>query len=661
MHRILILIFAASMASAPPLAAQSTPKNLFARLQAREQIARRSLDAGRPADVVRKSVLHVVAGYEGFVGRFPRSGYSDNALWQAAMLAASSFARYHVESDRIEAVRLLRRLGTQYPSSSLMRQAKAATARLSGSTEPLSTRRNTTSSGTLERAVASAPAAAAAVLPPAPPPPALVSVAMPPVAPARPVPTTDHAVGTLAQLRAVRRTVLPDVVRVAIELDREVDFHNDRITGPDRVFVDLQGTEIGSTVQSSATWDDGIVRAVRVGPRAGNATRVVLDLSAAGHYSVFTLYNPFRVVVDLDREGQAGVPAVLKASTSPSSDNVLRAALGTAVHPPPDAVAASPSAAPSVPERVVVPAEETVKPAPQVDSVAPGATVLPGPAPNAVDVTPAPIPARHAPADTAAANAPTTLIPESPAQNLQGRFSLSRQLGLGISRIVIDPGHGGHDPGAQSRGLNEADLVLDVALRLQQLLARTPGVEVVLTRNTNVFVPLEERTAIANRGSADLFLSIHANASRNPKARGIETYFLNFASNPDAEAVAARENSASGQAMHDLPDIVKAITLNNKLDESRDFATLVQRSMIDHLGSSNKSIRDLGVRQAPFVVLIGAGMPSILAEISFLTHTQEGHLLKTNAYRQKIAEALYQGLQEYQRSLKVVKTVAASK
>ena len=206
--------------------------------------------------------------------------------------------------------------------------------------------------------------------------------------------------------------------------------------------------------------------------------------------------------------------------------------------------------------------------------------------------------------------------------------------------------------------MNEADLVLDVALRLEQLLAKTPGVEVVLTRRTNVFVPLEERTAIANREGADLFLSIHANASRNPKARGVETYFLNFASNPDAEAVAARENSASGQTMHSLPDIVKAITLNNKLDESRDFATLVQRSMVDRLAAGAAGTRDLGVKQAPFVVLIGAGMPSILAEISFVTHQQEGRLLKTGAYRQKIAEALYRGVAEYQRSLKTVRTVA---
>jgi N-acetylmuramoyl-L-alanine amidase len=245
-----------------------------------------------------------------------------------------------------------------------------------------------------------------------------------------------------------------------------------------------------------------------------------------------------------------------------------------------------------------------------------------------------------------------------PAATLQGRFSLSRQLGLGISRIVIDAGHGGHDPGAQVKGLDESELVLDVALRLEQLLVAQPGVEVVMTRRTDVFIPLEERTSIANREGADLFLSIHANASRSGKARGIETYFLNFASNPEAAAVAARENSASGKTMHSLPEIVRAITLNNKIDESRDFAEMVQKAMVKKLAPKNDEIRDLGVKQAPFVVLIGAGMPSVLAEISFVTHKQEGQLLKTSAYRQQIAEALLDAVQVYQRSLKSRNAIA---
>ena len=228
-----------------------------------------------------------------------------------------------------------------------------------------------------------------------------------------------------------------------------------------------------------------------------------------------------------------------------------------------------------------------------------------------------------------------------------------------MSRIVLDPGHGGHDPGVSGNGISESELVLDVTLRLKRLLEKTPGMEVVMTRETDVFIPLEQRTAIANRESADLFLSVHANASRNTKASGVETYFLNFAANPEAEAVAARENSASGQTMHRLPDIVRAITLNNKIDESRDFAAAVQTAMVKSLASRNRTLQDRGVKQAPFVVLIGAGMPSVLAEISFVSNRQEGVLLKTATYRQQIAEALHDAILKYQKSLKTRATIAA--
>jgi N-acetylmuramoyl-L-alanine amidase len=260
------------------------------------------------------------------------------------------------------------------------------------------------------------------------------------------------------------------------------------------------------------------------------------------------------------------------------------------------------------------------------------------------------------PAVATAGDAPPPVEP--PAKNTNGGFSISRQLGLGVSRIVIDPGHGGHDPGAKGKGVNEAELVLDVALRLEKLLQKVPGVEVILTRRTDEFIALQERTAIANREGADLFLSIHANASPHASVHGIETYVLNFANNLSAAAVAARENAASGQTMGALPDLVKTIALNNKLDESRDFATQIQSAMMDKLKGSNKALKDLGVKQAPFVVLIGAAMPSVLAEISFVTNPQEARLLKGNAYRQRIADALFNAIRKYQTSLKNATAVA---
>jgi N-acetylmuramoyl-L-alanine amidase len=207
-------------------------------------------------------------------------------------------------------------------------------------------------------------------------------------------------------------------------------------------------------------------------------------------------------------------------------------------------------------------------------------------------------------------------------------------------------------------GISESELVLDVALRLEKLLQQRPGFEAVLTRRTDDYVTLDERTDIANRESADLFLSIHANASANAAARGVETYFLNFALNPQAEAVAARENAASSRTMNSLPGIIKAITLSSKLNESRDFARLIQQSMVRGLRPSNKLLKDLGVKQAPFMVLIGAAMPSVLAEISFVTNRAEARLLKTPAYQQRIAEALLAAILKYQQTLKKVQAAA---
>ena len=200
-----------------------------------------------------------------------------------------------------------------------------------------------------------------------------------------------------------------------------------------------------------------------------------------------------------------------------------------------------------------------------------------------------------------------------------------------------------------------------MALRLQKLLEKVRGVEVILTRRTDEFVPLQERTAIANREGADLFLSIHANASANDQARGIETYFLNFANNLSAAAVAARENAASGQSMGALPDFVKAIALNNKLDESRELATLVQQAMVERLRALDEGVKNLGVKQAPFLVLIGASMPSVLAEISFLTNADDVKLLKSGAYRQRVADALFAAIRTYQTSLAHAQTVADGK
>jgi len=238
----------------------------------------------------------------------------------------------------------------------------------------------------------------------------------------------------------------------------------------------------------------------------------------------------------------------------------------------------------------------------------------------------------------------------------RGDRSLIRTLGLKIGKIVIDPGHGGHDTGTIGpNGLEEKDLVLEVGRRLGKLLETRLGAEVVYTRKNDTFIPLETRTAIANQQRADLFISIHANSSNDSAARGVETYYLNFTSSPDALEVAARENAVSEKSIYELQDLVKKIALKEKIEESREFASDVQQSLHSGLAAKNPGIRNRGVKKAPFIVLIGANMPSILAEISFVSNPGDEHRLETSEYRQRIAESLYRGIAKYVDGLSGVK------
>jgi N-acetylmuramoyl-L-alanine amidase len=240
-----------------------------------------------------------------------------------------------------------------------------------------------------------------------------------------------------------------------------------------------------------------------------------------------------------------------------------------------------------------------------------------------------------------------------------GDRSLIRALGLKIGRIVIDPGHGGHDTGTIGpHGLEEKDLVLEVGRRLGKMLETRLGAEVVYTRKDDTFIPLETRTAIANQERADLFISIHANSSRDPDARGVETYYLNFTSSPEALEVAARENAVSEKSIYELQDLVKKIALKEKIEESREFAADVQQSLHSGLALKSPAIRNRGVKKAPFIVLIGANMPSILAEISFVSNPSDEHRLETAEYRRRIAESLYRGIAKYVNGLSGVKVAS---
>ena len=567
--------------------AQTSAGDLYKKAAAREQTLRGNAP-GAPLADIRAGVQ----AYELVVRRYPRSGYCDNALWQGAGLALFAFERFHGDADRRTGERLLRLIKTEYPSSPFVRQLDARTKRFAAAAAPV--------------AATSAPAGPA---PPVPGPATPPVTTGPPTASVRP--------GT-ASIKSLTRLPLPTGVRVLIELDTDVEYVQDQLANPPRVFLDLHNAQLASSVSRDAlAAPDDVLRAIRIGTRPDKTTRVVMELAAEPRYTLIALYDPYRLILDFERAAAAAPQDAPPAPAPPPSPESRPAA----VNPPPKPVA--------------VPSENVPAPAPSSP---------PPPAPPLIASTP-PAP-------------PSLPAPAAPSRNSNGAFSLARQLGLGISRIVIDPGHGGHDPGAQAFSLSEANLVLDIALRLEALLRKEPGVEVVMTRRADVFIPLEERTEIANRDGADLFLSIHANASRNKRATGIETYYLNFASNPEAEQVAARENSTSSRTMHNLSDIVQAIALNTKLDESKDLARLVQDSMVKRLRPQYKSLRNLGVKQAPFVVLVGAQMPSVLTEVSFITNRTEASMLGKPVYRQRLAQALFDAITRYQRSLKTAVAVA---
>jgi N-acetylmuramoyl-L-alanine amidase len=403
---------------------------------------------------------------------------------------------------------------------------------------------------------------------------------------------------------------------------------------------------------------DGLLEQVRVGQNRDNIVRVVLDFKSVKDHQIFYLSGPTRLVVDVrGDEAEAGVAVATPASPIPAAPSASRTAdnrvtLGEELEIP-DLESPEPAARLEREIEQQIQARRT-DPSPSPSPTPGPSPTSPPPAPPSPSPTPTaapagvPSPTPTPPPPTLVASRGSTPMPLPPAPNRSGSYSLARQLGLGARRIVIDAGHGGHDPGTMGQGgLQEKELVLDVALRLERQVREELGADVVMTRSTDVFIPLEERTAIANSKDADLFLSIHANSSRSPRARGIETYFLNFAVDPHAEEVAARENAISAATMKDLQGLVKAITLNSKINESRDFASAVHESLIQNLRRRNPQLPDRGVRTAPFYVLIGANMPSVLAEIAFVSHPEEEKLLKTSGRREEIARGLLHGVRSY--------------
>ena len=527
--------------------------------------------------------------------------------------------------------------------------------------------------------------------------------------------------GRLPLVTGIRHWSTPVYTRVAIDLQDEVRYEAVRVPNPDRIFFDLHGARLSPELigKSDEVIDDGFLKQVRAAQFSNDVTRIVLDVSDVSDYSAFFLPNPSRLIIDVHgRKSRSG--PVYSAAAVPETAPLPPKPAPRTIKPQPEIVAAKTVASskptigigpdttdtdalgdplpaqkksvahaqtPKAPvHRVVVDdgddttalsdvaslsqqpnqVKATKRPttAPVAQSVA---GTSPAPQPDevaAVTAPPLPVPKARS-SKSRAAHAPPTSTSTSEIHAAQptadGQRSMVRALGLKINRIVVDAGHGGHDSGTLGPdGIEEKDVVLDVALRLGQLLKQRLGADVIYTRDDDTFIPLETRTAIANKAQADLFISVHANSSPDPTARGVETYYLNFTTSADALEVAARENAVSDQSIHQLSDLVKKIALQDKINESREFASDVDQSLYAGLEEGNPGLKDRGVKKAPFVVLIGANMPSILAEISFLTNPSDAQELRDGKYRQRIAESLYRGVARYVGSLSGVRIAEAS-
>ena len=523
--------------------------------------------------------------------------------------------------------------------------------------------------------------------------------------------STEQRTGRHAVLRRIRHWSQKDYTRVVIELDGATDIRYDRIRGPERLFFDFVGARLDPSMRPTSTIEieDGLVQRVRAGQNHREVARVVFDLDFQANFTTSWLTNPPRLVVEMHRRPQevpagnpvaAPVPRVANKAEERSEASLIASMKAVEeISPTPSDGLAQPdsqesalvdqeseqletrefSGRPRVTSEEIIPAflEAAASARPMRERFEPVRVEPPISTKRALEAEPPPVVAESsvgqakvdlglrqeqivlaklvppaAPKPAAEINTLPSVLdlpsPKPAKATSSGTRNLIRTLGLKVGKVVIDPGHGGHDTGTIGTGnLREKDLVNDLAQRLGSLIEERLGSEVIYTRTDDRFVPLRERTQIANQAQADLFISIHANSARQRSVRGIETYYLNLTTDSWAMAVAARENAAAERSVHELENLVAKITRNENVSESREFASKVQSALYGTLSKQTRGLRDRGVRKAPMLVLMDAKMPAVLAEVSFLSNTTDEKLLKTSAYRDKVAEALFKGISSY--------------
>lgn len=399
------------------------------------------------------------------------------------------------------------------------------------------------------------------------------------------------ASGQTVSVHGIRYFSDQDYTRIVIDLSNNAEYSSHWLKAdaamhkPPRLTIDINNSVLGSNVSKNLSIKDGLLSAVRLGYHPQDKrTRVVLDSENVKDFTVFQMSNPSRIVVDVfssERKEDVKRPII-------ASNNIN-----------------------NKPNTNTKPANNTK--------------------PNNTQNT--------------QSKKTTSDMKTKKPDDLPKDITLGAALGLKIRTIVIDPGHGGKDPGAVYNGLKEKDIVLEISKYLYEYLKADPDLKIHLTRDKDIFIPLEERTAIANKLKADIFVSIHANAAKNKAASGLETFVFNVTNDRAALEVAALENQATTKSISDLQGILKDILKYSKLEESVSLAGSVQSCLVKNVKATQK--QNLGVKQAPFYVLVGATMPAILVETGFLSNDDDASKLKSSAYRKKVAKGIYDGIKEY--------------
>ncbi|MHB8788930.1 MAG: N-acetylmuramoyl-L-alanine amidase [Desulfobulbaceae bacterium] len=422
-----------------------------------------------------------------------------------------------------------------------------------------------------------------------------------------------NAYASLVKVLPVKYWSSDEYSRIVIRASGPVRYNStlaDRQEGkPRRLDIDFVQSTIEARYTAPVAIRDGLLQQLHSSQYNPTTVRVSLDIEGISTYKIFSLNDPFRVIVDI--HGPQSIIATPKTLPDFQQERID--------------VAVQAKPAPAHPPQPV-PSDK-------------------GSALDKESVASAPAESEVVILDDRKKRKPGTAGGGS-GFRLAGGLSLAQQLGLGVRRIVIDPGHGGKDPGAMANNLKEKDITLLVAKKTAEILQETYNYEVILTRTKDVTLPLEERTALANTSKADLFISIHVNSHPRPATSGVETFFLNLATNNEAMRVAALENATSSHNISDLQDILSDLMQNSKIQESSILAEYVQKKLSAGLGS-RYATKDLGVKQAPFYVLIGAEMPAVLAEVSFISNKKEAERLRQDEYLSEIASQIAAGVAGY--------------